>query len=253
MNLRIIFIALAIVSLAASCKKDEEPPVDVPKGILQVNFTASFDGQPMILNSLYNSAFNYRIKPETVKFLIHHFRIKNSDGTYTEIKDALLIDFSTSGNSFSVELNPGNYSAVKFGLGVDADMNNDDPNLLPVTHPFSTNLANDMHWNWSTGYIFMKFEGKADTSGTGSGNLDRLFFFHPGDNSLYGEVGDLSIPISIADNQTTTINVDLDVNKLLVGASDTIDLKTDYSTHTADNLPLAQRFILLAREAFSVQ
>lgn len=253
MKNRIITIALVVAATITSCKRDEEPLPEDPKGTLQVNFTASFNGQPMVLNNLYNSAYNYRIKPETVKFLVHHFRIKDEGGTYYEIKDALLINFANSGNNFTAKLSPGNYSALRFGLGVDSVMNPADPNLLPVTHPFSTNVANDMHWNWFTGYIFMKFEGRADTSGTGSGNFDRLFLFHPGTSPLYGDVGDLNHNISIVKDQTTVVNVDLDVHKLLVGSNDTIDVKYDYSTHTTDDYPLAERFIQLARDAFSTQ
>ncbi|MBX7095917.1 MAG: hypothetical protein K1X56_14440 [Flavobacteriales bacterium] len=247
-----LFIALAIVSLASSCKKDQDPPVSDPKGTLQVNFTASFNGQPMVLNTIYNSASNYRIKPETMKYLIHHFRLRDGSGNYCEVKDAAIVDYAGSSNSFSVQLSPGTFTGVRFGLGVDSTMNLGDPNSLPASHPFSTNMANDLHWSWSTGYIFMKYEGRADTSGTLAGNMDRTFFFHPGANALYGEVGDLMIPISIVENQTTSINVDLDVYKLLVGISDTIDVKTDNGTHTSDNYPLAERFIQLARAAFSV-
>lgn len=250
MKFRITIALLAIAGLV-SCKRTPEDPPST-KGTLQVNFTASFNGQPMVLNSVYSSALNYRIKPETVKYLLHHFQLKRTDGSYYEIREAVNINHANATNGFSIQLEPANYTAVKFGLGVDASMNNADPNLLPPTHPFSTNQANDLHWNWSTGYIFAKFEGRADTSGTGSGNLDRLFFFHPGANTLYGEV-ELTSSFGITTGQTRTITIDLDVNKLITNTSDTIDLKYDYSTHTNDNYPLAERFILLMRNAFSIQ
>jgi hypothetical protein len=247
-----ILIALIITGSLVSCDRDKEVPPAPNKGTLRVQFSATFDGQPMVLNNTHTGSFGYVIKPETLKYLLHHFQLKKTDGTWQEVREALLINHANSTNQFSVELDPISYTAVKFGLGVDATMNNADPNLLPASHPFSTNQANDLHWSWSTGYIFAKYEGRADTSGSGSGSLNRLFFFHPGANTLYGDV-ELNKNFTITKGQTTTLNVQLDVHRLLTGSNDTINLKTDYSTHTNDNYPLAERYILLMREAFSIQ
>lgn len=251
MRTGILFFALSI-SLLLSCCKTVDPPPTPPatNGYLRISYIANFDGQPFALDSLFTSAFNYRIKTETMKFLVHHIYVKNGSDS-AEVRQHMIVDYENSSNSFIVSLEPGSYSGIKFGMGVDGSLNHSDPSALPSTHAFSLNNANDMFWTWSSGYIFTKFEGRADTTGTLSGGLDQLFFFHTGADTLYREI-DLSYPFSISTGNTTNLYIDLDVNKLLVGINDTLDLKIDNATHTANNLPLASRFVALAKNAFTL-
>jgi hypothetical protein len=249
------FLYLALIgSLTLSaCKKDPEPEPEPLKGTLQVNFTGVYNGTPLVINNIYNSAaFGYRIKPETLKYLLHHLYAKNDAGTEYEIKEAMTVDFQNASNSFTVQMDPGNYTGIKFNLGVDSTLNHADPTVLPIEHPFSVYNANDMHWGWSTGYIFLKFEGRSDTTGNGSGSMNNLFFFHAGNDSNYEELPYFNAPFTIIANQTTQLTVQLDVDKLLVGTSDTIDVKTDNATHTNDNPFLARRIVQLWMTAFSV-
>jgi len=248
-----LYLALFGTLVLSSCKRDPEPEPEPLKGTLQVNFTGVFNGSPLVINNIYNSAaYGYRIKPETLKYLLHHLIVKNDAGTESEIKEAMIVDFQASSNSFSVQMDPGNYTGIKFALGVDSAMNHADPTVLPIEHPFSVYNANDMHWSWSTGYIFLKFEGRADTTGTGSGSMNNLFFFHVGDDHNYQELPYFNAPFNITANQTTVLTVELDLDKLLVGTSDTIDVKVDNATHTNDNPVLAGRVGTLWAAAFSV-
>ena len=247
-----VIFSLAVFSILLSCEKDPDPtPVTETKGTLNVQFRASFGSQPLSLNSPYTTYSNYRVQPENLKYLVHHINTKMS-GNIMEIKDAFLVDHSNSNNSFSVQLEKGSYDGLQFSIGVDSSMNHDDPALLPPTHPFSINMANDMFWSWSSGYIFMKYEGRADTTGTGTGALDHLFVFHTGADTLFRELTFFSSPFTITAGETKTLYIDLDVEKLLVQSSDTIDLKVDHSTHTMNNFPLALRFTELYKNAFSI-
>lgn len=252
-NFLVILTAISSLLLLTGCPKDPTPPpAESEFGTLHLEFTANFNGQPFAINSIYSSAFNYQIKPETVIMLVHHIVAKASGGDSTEIRQHMKVDYSATSNEGDFSLMPGNYDGISFNIGVDGSLNHGDPSALPSTHAFSINQANDMFWSWSSGYIFFKFEGRADTTGTGSGSLDRLFFFHTGADTMYRRIEFYSSPFTITKGQTTNLFVELDVNKLLVGVSDTIDVKTDYATHTMDNLSLATRFVALYTKAFTV-
>lgn len=247
------FLIFSLIIISVSCCKPVDPPPPTPSttGNLRVSFIANFNGQPFVLDDLYNATFNYRIKSETLKFLVHHIYAKKSSGDSTEINQHMYVNFSNTSNAFTVAMAPGTYSGIKFGLGVDGSLNHSDPSLLPPSHSFSINQANDMFWTWATGYIFTKYEGRADTTGTLSGPTEQLFFFHTGADTLFREI-DLAQNFSINLDQTTTVYIDLDVNKLLNGTNDTINLKIDNGTHTMGNLPLASRFVALLSKAFSI-
>lgn len=247
-------ILLALFSLTVvfiSCDKDPDPEPENTIGTLRVNFVARYNGQPFVMNQNYTNISGYTVKTEMVKFLMHRFVVTNSSGTKNEVREAALINFANGTNSFEVPLEAGSYTGIQFGLGVDSTLNKQDPSLLPASHPFSLNQANDMHWSWSTGYIFFKLEGKADTTTAQAGPVDLAYVFHPGSNALFRKVDFPSKSFSISAGSTTNVDITLDVARLFYNMSDTIDLQYDNLTHTSNNLPLATRFMDICADAFS--
>lgn len=251
----IIFSVVVLFScLVVSCKPDEPTPDPVPeKGILKVNVKTSINGLPFDLNTPYGIIFNYRIQAQSLAFLMHNFFAKKSDGSLVLIADALRYDRSAnSTSSFSVSIDPGNYQGISFGVGIDSVLNHSDPALLSASHPFSYNVSSDLHWGWSTGYIFLKMEGFADTSGTGTGPIDQTFLYHIGVDELYRRFDFYSNSFSITKDQTTTMNIELDVAKMFTNGVDTIDLKTENATQSSGGMPLARKFVSIYEDAFSV-
>lgn len=251
-NIWVILIA-ASVSLASSCRPDPVPPVtEENKGTLKIHFNLNYDGQPFSFNTPYSEPIhNYRIQTELIRFLMYNLTLKSSTGE-SILKDAELIDFTSNHYELSYSLSPGSFDGLKFGIGVgDSSVNHGDPALFNPEHALSYNVSADMHWTWNTGYIFLKYEGRADTTTSGSGALDQLFALHTGDDPLYGEVNFYSSPFTISENTITDFHINVDVAKFLYNASDTIDIKTENATHT--NNTLSVKFAQIYLDAFSVQ
>jgi hypothetical protein len=249
-----IVLAFLVISIFASCRPDPPPPDPEPEtGTLTVHFDLNFNGQPFALYTpFFDPNFNYRIQPELLKFILTNLKLKNTAGTESIITDAKIINFTSANYSFAITIEPGDFQGLKFGIGVgDSATNHGDPALFPSSHALSYNGASDMHWTWNTGYIFLKFEGRADTTTTGTGALNQLFALHSGDDPQYGEVTFYSSSFSIAANQNTDFHINVDVAKFLYSATDTINIKTENATHS--NNPLSVKFSQIYLNAFSVQ
>ncbi|MFZ5554363.1 MAG: MbnP family protein [Bacteroidota bacterium] len=248
----ILFSALLSFWLA-SCENTKAPSsVPVP-GYLQINVTTSFNGQPFNLNQTYTNIQNYRLQVQSLAFLMHQFFAKNANGDVIEIEDAMRYDRSAGAvSAFTFGMAPGNYQGISFAIGIDSVLNHSDPALLAADHPFSYNISNDLHWGWSTGYIFLKMEGFSDTSGTGTGPFDHAFLYHIGVDELFRRFDFYSNDFTIKSNQTTTLTIDLDVAKMFCNGVDTIDLKTENNTQSSGNMPLARQFVSVYEDAFSV-
>lgn len=240
--------------LFSSCRPDPPPPDPEPEvGTLTVHLDLNFNGQPFAFDTpFFDVNFNYRIQTELLKFIMYDLKVKNSSNAETILHDAKIIDITSDHYSFSVNLTPGNYQGLKFGIGVgDSTTNHGDPALFSSSHALSYNQSADMHWTWNTGYIFLKFEGRADTTSNGSGALNQLFALHTGDDEQYGEVVFYSSPFTITNNQNTDFHINVDVSKFLYDSTDTIDIKTENATHSNNQLSL--KFSRIYLNAFSAQ
>lgn len=261
MNLRTsnwLALALGALLVFPSCNKEDDPYIDDTNppssttGTLKVQFNAHYNGSPFAFFSDFYTVENYRLQIETMRMLATEFWTKNSTGDSMYLHEAFKYDFATGQTFFTVDMNAGNYDGLGFAIGVNSGKNHKDPSLYPATHALSYNVSTDMHWSWATGYIFAKYEGKADTSGTGTGPLDLFYAFHPGADTLFRTIPFMSKAYTITVGSTTTLTVDMNVARFLSATSDTIDLKNDNFTHTVDNLPLAVRFADLFMQAFTL-
>jgi hypothetical protein len=255
-NTMVTTVALALLLLA--CKKPATEPEPQPtnnNGTLKVNLIAKFNGQPYTINQAQSviNISGYSVQVEVLKFFLYDLRTKTQAGMETQFKDAAKIDFINGNPSFTAEVQPGNYQGIKFGIGVGPDKNNSDPTVLAPDHPLSINQAQDMHWNWNTGYIFMKFEGRVDTASPLSGNHDLLFSFHTGNNALYREVELYNHPFTITTGNTTNLNLVFNIDKFFYNTNDTLDLKTDHSLHAFTVTSLGTRVADISVGIFTLE
>lgn len=245
-------------TLFYACNPDPKPepepdPVNPTTGSLKVNFVPTFNGSPLAFYTDFYNPLSQRIQFEMLKFYTTNFYAKKTSGDSVLVTDAFKYDYDAGLSSFTITMNPGDYTGMWFGFGVDTAYNHDDPTLLPATHPLSYTMASGMHWSWSSGYIFMKLEAKADVSGTGTGPLSTFVAFHPGTDACYEPTPFLPKTFSISAGSTTTLNLEVDVAKFLTQPDDTIDLSIDNVTHATDYPMLAKRVAKNAARSFSFQ
>ncbi len=157
-------LALVITSLNSCKDKDDDMTIDEPTEFnLSFDIAHTYNGDPLTLSSteqLYTDGAGNELSFTDLKYLLTNIVLQKSDGTDYIPKNAeAFIHLAEDRTSFTLEDVPvGEYTGIRFFVGVDEVKNHEDPNQYTVDHPLSP-ILNDMHWNWNGGYIFLTLEG----------------------------------------------------------------------------------------------
>lgn len=244
------FLPLLGLVIISSCVHD--PPTD-PAGTVNINMNMLWGNSAFEVGEVYTDVLGHHVRVANFKAYLSEIYLTNSAGRDIPISNVEIIDFA-SASTISAEVPPGNYTALKFGLGVPESWNKDvDPSTYENDHPLSAvGGGASMFWTWNTGYIFVKFDGHADLTGNDPDNLEAPFAFHCGEDFLYHN-HEFDKLIGLEDKGIENLTIDFQVDKFLYNATDTINLEEDFLTHTGGNPELATRFMTLANEAISLQ
>lgn len=231
------------IMLVQSCKDNPEEPAVPQSTAVMVKFDALWDGQPFQMQQVYMDDFGNRLRADKFMNYVSLVSLVAEDGSEVQLKDFVLLDFFNS-NSITAEVPSGKYTALKFGIGVPRDNNKDeDPAQYPSSSPLSVAGSQGMFWTWNTGYIFAKFEGKCDTTGTEGAELLTPISIHTGDDFSYRTF--TSQPFSLDLNGTThAISVHLNVDRIFspVNGND-VNIAQDAITHGGTNPDLTNTFM----------
>jgi hypothetical protein len=246
--MKTIYLIVVTSLVLTSCKKDEPIPAQLPQvndtGKLEIRFSPSMNGAPFQLNQVFTGPNNLRMNVELFKFYLSSITIH--DTTDQLIKDVALVDFSKLNKSVIMDVPVGDYTNLKFGIGLSKIQNgtgNPDfnPANFPIEHPQS--IYNDMYWTNSTRYVFLKIEGKIDTSAAQNTVPTYTWFYHTGKDTMYTPVAFNNLNFSVNKGQTTVLEFGVEVNDLFINQTDTINMVADNYTHTTDFPVLARKVI----------
>lgn len=160
-----------------SCEKDKEVEPDQPEaspvtpaipgaGSINLSFLNVADDKNLQLGTDYYITQNAdSIKIDVFKYYVSNFQLVKEDGSIFTIPESyLLIDAAkaSSLNQILSNIPPGNYTSMKFLIGVDSTRN------VSGAQTGALDPANGMFWTWSTGYIMAKIEGTSPQSGSPS-------------------------------------------------------------------------------------
>jgi hypothetical protein len=163
-----------------------------------------------------------------------------------QISTIRLIDFQNSGSLVfeSPIRESGSFLKVSGFIGIPAELNGtNNPNFDPSIYGFDSplNLSNNMYWTWNTGYIFLKIEGKADTSINGNNPLNFNWFYHVGLDTNYTYfTKSYSFQFDNTKKQELVFKIDL-ATLFSVQGTNGFDIKTEPASHTTDQFALAQK------------
>lgn len=170
MTTRRFFAASALLlSLSAGllngCKKDgsDSSPPTVGSVSLALNNVAGSKAVALD-GTTYTTASGETFSISTLEYYISNVIFTKADGsTYAAPGVYHLVNVAKpSTTTFTIANVPtGDYSGVKFTVGVDSTTTKADP--LSLTGDL--NPANNMYWVWATGHIFMKLEGNVTSAG----------------------------------------------------------------------------------------
>jgi hypothetical protein len=236
----------AAVLLLSSCKKEDLGP-----GELQLSTRAYFSEEPLVIGDLYTDVLGHTVRVENFKCYIAELTAIKDDGREFELAVVDLVDFEFQ-ETRTYELPQGDYTGFKVSIGVPPELNKDqDPAQYPTEHPLSLYGAEGMFWSWNTGYIFAKFDGKANFEGEDSPVLEP-YAFHCGEDFLY-TTHTFTKNYCVGDEEPVQLELKFNVEQFFYNANDTINIEEDNLTHTSGNVELAERFMTLFNEAIELQ
>ena len=132
-----------------------------PISDLNINFTQTVNGDPLILDSMmYTNQSNQNYSVQTVRYLISDINLHTENGASTLLDEVHFIDFSIDSTlTLSIaEVDNANYTSISFTMGLSS--NNNITNLF-LNEDFFPSFA------WPEflggGYHYMQLEGDFNT------------------------------------------------------------------------------------------
>ena len=228
------------------CKDDPPVEPEPDPAVFNLNFDVKWGNNALVLSQPYTAASGRNYTVDALKYYVCNLSLIKPDNSFELVKDVALVDmYKPASLTVGGEITPGSYTGIKFGIGLDSARNHIDPATFPIEHPMSTTTG--MFWTWFTQYIFTKIEGTVDSI---PGDPAHFFLYHTGIDSLYREIEFTNMNIVVAEGETKAEAITLDMEKLFWGANDTIDVITEYITHTTDDVPLAVKVVNNFSKAF---
>lgn len=205
--LAIIFLATFTVAVS-SCKRDPDPNPQPAAGSMRIEFNYVFGANemPFELNKQYvHPKTRDTMTFTTLKFYVSNIKLQRADGSWWVQPESYYIVCNSCdaldqtdyiNKTITVKDVPaGNYVAMEYTFGVDSARN------VSGANGDALSFANGMFWNWNTGYIMMKAEGKSPNA------LSGLFALHFG-----GFQGDESI-VTTKKAEFTSKQLNINSNK----------------------------------------
>ena len=139
------------------------------------------------LNQAATTNTNTNFSVSRLQYYISNISIIHDGGTVTPATGVyILVDAVNDVIQDLGSYNVTTIEGIKFSIGVNQPVNNQDPTKWPSNHPLSPQVPS-MHWGWQAGYRFVAMEGKEGA------NLSNGFELHALGNNYYY---DIQIPLS---------------------------------------------------------
>jgi hypothetical protein len=245
---RIIFaFGLLLLTVAfSSCKKNEAQYAS-----LTLNFQTEVAGTDYSFANDFTNGDGTKIRLELLRFYLSDIRfVTKRKGEEVFVSDIALVDFNLDGSGkTSLKLPAGNYTAIRFGLGVSQDLNESDPSLFSAAdHPL--NVTQNTYWGMNGMYRFVMIEGRSDADGDGT--FEGMFSYHTGYNDCYREV-EIAHDFSFDRKGEHEQRIGIDVSKLFYVNGSQIDVTTEPYFHgDLADIDLAKRLSANFASAFVI-
>jgi hypothetical protein len=229
---KVTFILLAFVLILASC--DPDSGTEVTTTDLTMNFKGKVGDENLVFFQYYPTENGDSVFLNVVHFFVSDIRlVKGSEET--QIEEITVLDFknnhstnSDQGESFTIsDIEAGNYTGIKFGIGVDSVLNK----TIPADYAPSEPLANaSEYWEWRETYIFGKFEGRLkESDGTQTG-----YAYHPGSNELFRNLS-FQKAINLEAGIPANVDFTIDFGEIFKQGNGYIDIKNNNISHTGQD------------------
>ena len=251
-NFVIAFIVITAIITSFGCNKDHAHE----NGHLDINFKLVYGDSPLVLLSDYTYPSGETIHFNRLSFFLADLKLANAQKTL-DLLDIDYLNFNVANSNITnaekglnrhfhdVEL--GDYNKLIFSIGVPAESNAKTPSAFPSTNPLSSPAE---YWAPWQSYVFMKVEGQIDLNTDGI--KDGVFAIHTGDNQAY-RTAELPVNIRISKDNTSELNVIIDVSNFFQGPGRIYDIRQGGQTHSVSSLPFINQFSDNMINSFRVQ
>ncbi len=168
-----------------------------------------------------------------LSYLVSGVSLQKEEGGWLDVPNALAWMNAASGRDRLrlADVPAGRYRALRFHIGLDAELNAAEPASWPPEHPLNPNL-NGLHWSWQGGYIFLALEGRFQSGG----GAPKGYAFHLAREPFRAAI---IVPVELDLRDATVLTLRFDVTALIDGARSVSFMKDGVSTHSKDGDPLA--------------
>ena len=198
-------------------------------------------GQALQLNEPLASEVATRVT--RLDCLLSGLALQKQDGTWLESRDWFAYLSATSGRltAQGSGIPAGEYTGLRFHIGVNEVANKSDPHRYAPDHPLNPQV-NGLHWGWQGGYIFLALEGRFPNGGKEDG-----FSYHIANAP---QLMTVQLPVEFRGGRPLTLALEFDILRVLAG----IDFAKDgTSTHSREGDELAARIKTNIEHAFRVR
>ncbi len=234
-----------------SCKPDKKTTDTSASGQIQFSLATS-------TSSSYNlsditSVNSKSVAINLVRFYICDVKLITENNTEIAVKDYDLIDWRSPDirTYTNISIPAGTYKAIKFGIGVNNQLNETNPTSVSTGNVLNENR--DMYWAWLK-YVFCKVEGRVDIDG--DGNLETDLRYHIGTNDFY-RIAYVSMPtIQVNAGDTKNFKLNLLIDKMFSNDTQSINFSTENYTQSESSQAeqaTANKFSTIFSNAFQYQ
>jgi hypothetical protein len=224
---RLLLWTLLMVILAA-CEEDPvDPPVTNEKKC-KISMFPYWGNTPLQLDQTFFTNEGYQVQFTDVK--CYFTSLKSGSNTFGT---AALFDYRSNGSLVGNWINnPALFPNLSGYLGVDSAFNHSDPSAFSNDNPLNIMIANDMHWDWNPGYIFVKVEAKVDTLDDGIDQFDHFVLFHVGSDAILQSFNWDNLQWQDKGGGQFNLDLKLDLQKFVHHPTQPLNLKTEHTSHS---------------------
>ena len=164
----LFLLTLAFVLPFSACDDDEGGGVEETAD-LNLTFRLVYDDAPLVMFDDYTLNDSVRVLFSRFSMYLTDVALMGTDGSMTELEDIGFYNLTdshmdTAGATEGYTLNftgleLGDYTALRYGLGLPPDLNGQAPDDFAMDHPLN---APEEYWIGWESYVFVKIEGKID-------------------------------------------------------------------------------------------
>lgn len=244
-----ILILLSLLSFTfVSCKKDDDDHQHTIEQNLTLHIHNTAGTSEISYNTEYTNLAGRKLTFTDFRYYISNIVLIKSDGTELPISGKVFLVSPLTKNYSLGKVPVGSYKGFRFIFGLDSLTNHADPGTYPADHPLAYQ-SNSIHWSWNSGYIFMKMEGKVDTTLAANGIPDKEYYYHIGTDMLRRTIDFSNKPFSVTSGSDKEILITCNALKIL----ENVDMRTENASHTMGTMPLATKIANNWLNAFSVE